>query len=630
MCGILGVISSGEIDLDFDSLLDKIDHRGPDDTGVYNNGGTYLGHQRLSIQDLSSNGKQPMFSSDGQYVIVFNGEIYNHLEIRHNYLNGYAFKSSSDTETILYGYIELGEEILDHLNGIFAFSILNIETGDLLIARDNFGVKPLYYGVHNDLFLFGSELKSLSMVPGVDKTLDHSALLNYINFLWSPGEQTPFQSFKKLLPGHFIRLNVNEIKNFEIERYYEIPFNGQVKQQGESAWIDELDNALCKAVERQLLSDVPIGYFLSGGLDSSLIVAIAAKLKGNSDFNCYTIKTNESENFEGFVNDIHYARKVAKDLGVNLIEVDSDINVVEDFDKMIWHLDEPQADFAPLNVYHICKEARKHGDIVLLGGTGGDDLFSGYRRHMALQYEKYFRLIPNPIRSLIKRIIQSIDSDKPLVRRLQKLTVNLDRDVLNRIADYYQWLPLDITKSLFLDKLQDDISHFLPSDILISSLENIPHEKGLLNRMLYWDMKYFLTDHNLNYTDKLSMALGIEVRVPYLDKELVELSTLIPENLKFNKGETKYLLKKVAERYLPNDVIYRPKSGFGVPARNWIKTDLDTFVRSRLSPENLNKFDLFEVEKIHQIIEDNKSGRLDASYPILSLLAIESWLRQFT
>ncbi len=628
MCGILGIASSKNKEK-FQEQLNKIEHRGPDDKGVYYSEFLTLGHQRLSILDLSLNGHQPMISKDKRYVIVFNGEIYNHEVLRKPLEKKYEFKSNSDTETILYGYIEYNVELFNRLNGIFAFAIYDTQTKDLLLVRDQFGVKPLYYYKSEEQFLFSSELKAIVDEVETNKDINYKALVNYINFLWSPGEDTPLKEFKKLLPGHYLRINTKELKQFKIKKYYEIPFTGKYGKKTEKEWIDELDDLIQKAVERQLLSDVPIGFFLSGGLDSSLIVAVANKLRPNNNFNCYTIKTANQENFEGFENDLTYARKVASHLNINLWEVESEIDIVRDFDKMIWHLDEPQADAAPLHVLNICKLARRNGDIVLLGGTAGDDLFSGYRRHQILQFEAIFSVIPRPIGIVIKKIIHSLKGSSPTLRRIKKISRSLDLSSLNRMASYYEWIPLSINKSLFEKSIHSKIMEYDPNLYLINALNNISGEKNKLNQLLYWDMKYFLADHNLNYMDKLSMAVGVEVRVPFLDKELVEYSTKIPPTLKLKGKTTKYILKKVAERYLPHDVIYRPKSGFAAPIREWVKKDMDTLIQTKLSQTSLEAFKIFDYKKVKELIENNKKDKIDAAYTIWSILAIESWFKQF-
>jgi len=628
MCGISGVLSNKVNDL-IESINGAISHRGPDDQGIFKEGNLALGHQRLSILDLTSNGHQPMHTEDNSLVIIFNGEIYNHLEIRDKLTSKYRFKSQSDTETILYGYKEYGVNIFSQLNGIFALAIYDRRKQQLIICRDQFGVKPLYYYHKDETFFFGSEIKSFLKIPGWDKSINYNALVNYLHFLWSPESDTPFKYIKKLPAGHYATIDVKKPQHLAIKKYYEIPFDGQYENYSEEEWVKRLDEAFTKAVERQLLSDVPIGFFLSGGLDSSIIVAKAKELTGKK-LQCYTIDTDFSKNGkEGFTNDLYYAKKVAKYLDVNLEIVPAQVDIVNDFDKMIWHLDEPQADAAPLNVLNICKAARRDGNTVLLGGTGGDDLFSGYRRHQALSFEKYINLMPSFVGKGFQKMTSRLSSNNATIRRIKKLSKDFDKPILDRMAGYYGWLPLALNKSLFSETTAKHFNGYDPSNILKNGLSSIPHEKEYLNQMLYWDMKYFLTDHNLNYTDKMSMAVGVEARVPFLDLELVELSTKIPVHLKMKGKEAKYLLKKMSEKYLPKDVIYRPKTGFGAPVRKWITTDLDDMINDYLSPKRINERGIFDSKNVLSLIKKNKEGKIDASYPIWGLLAIESWMQQF-
>jgi asparagine synthase (glutamine-hydrolysing) len=631
MCGITGIISKSASYFIEKSTL-AIAHRGPDDFGIFQDEYVALGHRRLAIQDLSANGHQPMFSNDQRFCIIFNGEIYNHWEIRKTLEHQYPFKSHSDTETILYGYLAYGENIFKMLNGIFALAIYDTITHDIIIARDHFGVKPLYYFQKNNSFAFASEIKAIEGLPDFDREIDPQALVNYIHFLYSPQEKTPFKYVKKLLPGHFLKFNtrqyIEEQVPLEYRKYYDIPFSGTYSTKTEQVLIDELDEKLYKAVERQLLSDVPVGFFLSGGLDSSAIVAMAKRILGDKKLACYTIDTSDRNSREGFASDLDYAQKVAKHLNVDLEIVQGTPDVLHEFDKMIYHLDEPQADIAPIHVLNICKKAREKGHIVLLGGTAGDDLFSGYRRHQALRYEPYFNLIPDIFSKILKSGVASIKSDKSFVRRVKKILKDIDKTPTERMAGYYGWIDIMVNKHLFKESLQSSIAEYEPNDILIDALQNIPEENILLNQMLYWDMKYFLTDHNLNYTDKLSMAVGVEVRVPFLDKELVEFSTMIPPGLKLKGITTKYLLKKVMERYLPLEVIYRPKTGFGVPLRDWIVNDLKDFIEERLI-HNPAVTDIFNDNEIKKLLKNNQENKLDASYTILALMAIVSWYEQF-
>ena len=628
MCGIVGIISQNTDQL-LASCLEQISHRGPDGSGMFIHNELGLGHVRLAIQDVSENGHQPMISHCGNYVLVYNGEIYNHYEIRNRLESKYPFKSHSDSETLLYAYIEYGSEILKELNGIFAFAIYDKIKNEIFIARDPFGVKPLYYYADEDLFWFSSEIKSL-LPLSFDKRIDTEALVNYLTFLYSPGEKTPFKKVSKLLAGHYMKVSLEHSSPFEIKCYYKIPFKGKRSSKSVQELTNELEKRLLKAVERQLLSEVPVGFSLSGGLDSSAIVAMAKKLHPDKKFNCYTIKTNEGADLEeGFANDLHYARKVAQHLDVNLIEVDSTIDIVKDFDKMIYHLDEPQADPAPLNVLQICLQARKDGTIVLLGGTAGDDLFSGYRRHQALQIEHFLIYIPSFIRKAVRALVHLLPADYALFRRARKLTQNIHLSQKQRLVGYFSWMDQATVQQLFAPEERNSIANYNPLQLFRDYLKKIPKEKELLNKMLFLEMKFFLTDHNLNYTDKMSMATGVEVRVPFLDKELLEFSCRIPVALKLKGVTTKYILKRAMEKYLPHEVIYRSKSGFGAPVRQWIKDDMKVYIDDYLSENTINERKLFDFEAVQQLIKDNQAGKIDASYTIWSLLAIESWMRQF-
>lgn len=629
MCGIVGSIGHKQFEPSLHQSTKVLSHRGPDDSGEFIDENIFLGHRRLSIQDLSANGHQPMLSKDGRFVMVFNGEIYNHWEIRQSLKRAHSYSSTSDSETILNGYIELGTALFAKLNGIFAIAIYDKKFNELVIARDHFGTKPLYYYSDTSRFLFASELKALTIQKGIDKTIDYEALINYISFLYSPGEKTPLLNIKKLLPGHFIKINAKNHQNFKVEKYYDIPFTGKYSTKTEAELIDELDHLLLQAVKRQLLSDVPVGFFLSGGVDSSAIVAMAKKILPRQSLQCYTIDTKAPENAEGFTNDLKYAKIVAKHLEVDLHIIDADVNIVRDFDKMIYHLDEPQADAAPLNVLNICRAARKNGHIVLLGGTGGDDLFSGYRRHQAITFEKYFKFIPTFAIKITQSILTRFKVQHPFLRRAKKLLTDATKTKMQRFAGYFLWLSVGKTKSLFNSTVFDKIKQYEPTIDLLKLLENIPNEKNDLNKMLYWEMKTFLCDHNLNYTDKLSMAEGVEVRVPFLDLDLVEFSTKLPPELKLKGTTTKYLLKKVMERYLPDEIIYRPKAGFGAPVRYWITSELSGMISDSLSKERIAQRGIFDFEKVQTLINENKAGTIDASYPIWALLAIESWFQQF-
>lgn len=627
MCGIVGGI--GKFEKEAKEGLKLISHRGPDSSGCFLKHNLFLGHARLAIQDLSENGNQPMFSVDKRFVIIFNGEIYNHNEIRTEFKQEFDFRSSGDTETVLNAYIKYGIDFLNKLNGIFALAIYDTQKDEILIARDQFGVKPLYIYQDNDILLFGSELKAF-LPWALNKELSAEAFVNYLEFLWSPGESTPFKKVKKILPGHYLKFKLSDYKDVQQIQYYQWIIPEVRSNISEEQVVDILEEKLLKAVDRQMLSDVPVGFFLSGGLDSSLLVAMARKLYPKREFSCFTIDVgNWGAGIEDFTNDLEYAKMVAVTLNVNLKIVKADVDIVQMFDQMIWHLDEPQADAAPLNVLNIAKLAQENGIKVLIGGTAGDDIFSGYRRHQALRYEKYIQRIPLSLRRVIQSFITILPSSRPLFRRLKKMMIGLDKLPIERQVAYFGWLSTYIVKGLFTKKWRAELSSYDPYDYFYQLAKDLPKYTDALTRMLYWEVKTFLVDHNLNYTDKMAMAVGVEARVPFLDLELVEFSKSIPSELKMRGNETKYLLKKVAERYLPMDVIYRPKTGFGAPVRQWITTDLQPMIEERLSYERLEKRGIFDPKKVWELIEANKAGKIDASYSIWSLLAIESWLTQF-
>ncbi len=628
MCGIFGLISE-KWQSQAETAASLMKYRGPDDYGIHRQGSLCLIHYRLSILDVSSNGHQPMISEDGRYVIILNGEIYNHLEIR-NELQSQHFKSTSDTETVLYAYAKYGIDILPRLNGIFALAIYDHSTQELIIARDHLGVKPLYYHLCESGFAFSSELKSIASLTDINKDLDIPALLNYIQFMYSPGSSTPLKSIHKLKPGHFMRLSIMDCKIQLYNAFYHIPFSGNYIQRSEAEWIDVIDETLQNAVKRQLLSDVPLGYFISGGLDSSLIAAISRKINPEAKLKGFTVRNKDAQHRDGFADDYPYACKLASLLNIDLEVIDGKLNLANDFDQMIWQLDEPQTEVSALYVASIAKSARASGIYVLLSGMGGDDLFAGYRRHLAVRYDQPIYKWPFFIRRFLASFAEKLVVNKPSIRRLKKfLTKFNERNLESGMANYYKWLQDDHALLLFSDIYRKELQAYNGSTLLIESLSEIAGEDSPLNKMLYWDMHFFLPDHNLNYTDKMSMKYGVEVRVPFCDPELVNLSTQIPPELKIKNGVTKYLLKKVAERYLPNEIIYRPKTGFGGPLRQWITNDFKERVASELSKESIGHYGIFDYHEVQKLILDNAAGKVDASYSIMSLMAIQSWMKSY-
>lgn len=621
MCGIAGFLADKDETL-LAEMAEKIVHRGPDNLGLLYLEDEQLGlsHTRLSIIDLSPASHQPLWNSRRTHCITFNGEIYNYQSLREELIaKGYVFNSAGDAEVLLNLYIEYGIDALNKLNGIFAFALWDAGKKELLVARDQLGVKPLYYAETETGFVFSSELKSLLCDRSISREVDRTAISHYLRYLWCPSPLTPLLDVKKLEPGHFIVVSKNKVQ--AIKRYYQLP-----QDRGNNWSLDyserKLTETLEESVERQLVSDVSVGAFLSGGLDSSAIVAIAAKKLGKENLPCYTIDF-DGASAEGMQEDLPYAKRVAKHLGVPLEIVKINPDIINDLPKLIYQLDEPQADVAPLNALYISKLAREQGIKVLLSGAGGDDLLTGYRRHYALSKEKYWSWLPQPVRLMLQEGSALLPKNKPMLRRVSKAFQYASLDELERLPTYFHWLNENSVNSLFKEPLIDI------NDPLIDYVKTLPESMTLLQKMLQLDSKYFLVDHNFNYTDKVSMAEGVEVRVPLVDLEMVEMAAQIPDRFKQRGKHGKWIFKKAMESYLPHDVIYRPKTGFGAPVRPWIRNELRGTVDELLSESSIKARNLFDYQKIRQLIIQDRSGKVDAAYTVLALMSIELWCRQF-
>ncbi len=628
MCGIIGYIGvfcPGVLK----EGLRAIAHRGPDDSGefIHEASGVGLGHVRLSIIDLSKFGHQPMKNSDDSVVLVFNGEIYNYRALSSALeAKGYLFQGHSDTEVLLNLYLEEGEGMLSHLNGIFAFAIWDGRKRSLLLARDALGVKPLYFAESSRGIAFSSEIKGLLPIVPEARELDAVALHRYLSFLWCPGEGTPLKMVRKLMPGEAMVLKDGHIVKRWV--WYSLPIQlGVVYDLDEKSAIASTVVHLRQAVQRQMVADVPVGAFLSGGLDSSAVVAFAREL--NPEIRCFTIEMAGGQE-EGAADDLPYARRVAEHLGVSLDVVTIDAGrMALDLEEMVVQLDEPLADPAPLNVLYISRLARQHGMKVLLSGAGGDDLFTGYRRHHALLLERWWRWLPGGIRVGLDKAVSHLDQRLSWARRLAKLFNGAGLDGDASIANYFLWAREADLLALYTPEIRAQLRDVQAVQPLIDFLALAPPGISRLERMLLLEQRFFLADHNLIYTDKMSMAAGVEVRVPFLDLDLVEFAARIPPAYKQRGSTGKWVLKKAMEPYLPHDVIYRPKTGFGAPLRRWMRHELRELLGDLLSEESLKRRGLFDSGAVQRLIAANDAGRVDASYTLLSLLCIEIWCRRF-
>jgi asparagine synthase (glutamine-hydrolysing) len=629
MCGIAGF--SGKFD---PSLLERmsavIRHRGPDDADALYlpDDGIGLAHRRLSIIDLSSAGRQPMWDATRSVCIVYNGEVYNYRELRRELeRERFEFRNNTDTEVILNLYRRDGAGALSKLNGIFAFALWDPRSRSLLLARDGLGVKPLYYAQTADGLVFASELKAVLQSPSVSRALDIDAVRQYTRFLWCPAPQTILQNVRKLLPGHAALVVGGKMtKSWQ---YYDLPFDQEPHTFSDDEAISTTRAVIGRAVERQMVADVPVGAFLSGGLDSSAVVAFARRHEQAEPLRCFTIAFSEGKTAtEGVADDLPYARAAAGHLGVQLDEVTVGPATMDDLAEMVYQLDEPQADLAPLNVGVISKAARQAGIKVLLSGAGGDDIFSGYRRHQSLQLEPAWSWLPLPARAALRGLSRRVPTRHPALRRAVKVFSQAHRSSDDRIASYFYWLDPEHGDSLFEgDALRD--ARPSSGDALLDCVQSLPPDMPRLNKMLYLDTKFFLADHNLNYTDKMSMAHGVEVRVPLLDYEVVRHAGRLRVEDKQRGPTTKWVFRKAMEGILPRDVIYRPKAGFGVPLREWMSKGLMPLVDEVLSEKSLAARGIFSPRAVQGLIELDRRGAIDAAYPILSMACIELWCRKF-
>ena len=654
MCGIVGFQGAFDRDL-LDRMSQAVAHRGPDGHGAvmlprarpHNTG---LGHRRLAIIDLSPSGAQPMCAptvpsgdADAGLTIVFNGEIYNYRELRAELVSaGFEFRSHSDTEVLLQLYARDGLDMLARLNGIFAFALHDdratgrpegVPRGALLIARDHMGVKPLYYAETPAGLLFGSEIKALLEDPSLPRDIDPISLHNMLAYLWSPAPRTMLAAVRKLEPGS--AMLVSGARIIRQWHFWDLPYTGTRSDKPASELALELTGHLRTAVTRQLVADVPVGAFLSGGLDSSAIVAMMREAMPAERIQCFTIGIAGEDAIEGNPNDLPYARQVAKHLGVDLHEVSVQPDVIARLPELVALLDEPQADPAPINALLIAEQSRAMGIPVLLSGAGGDDLFSGYRRHWALQFEPRWSWLPQPVRAGLETAAGAVMAGKgygqsrPAIRRLSKMFASAGADADRRLVSYFFWSTDRLRRSLYTREFAARVHDVDAAEPLLESLRRIPAEHEPLQRMLYLEAKHFLADHNLNYTDRAGMAVGVEVRVPLLDLDLVTFATTIPSHLKQQGAVGKAIFKQAMEPYLPRDVIYRPKSGFGVPLRRWLHRELQTLLNDTLSDTSLRARGIFEPAAVRDLLAMDAAGRVDGSYTIFALICIELWCRRF-
>ena len=642
MCGIAGLANCGEREV-LARMTHAQAHRGPDDSGLWDRrfpDGSYigLGSRRLAILDLSADGHMPMCNEDRTVWITYNGEIYNFAELRCELQSkGHHFASNTDTEVVIHLYEQEGENCVRRLNGMFAFAICDLRSGrpELFLARDHFGVKPFYYAQRGRKLAFASEVKALLHVPGIEAGIDLESLHQYLTFLWVPDPKTMFPGIYKLPAGHCATFRDGELK---IRQYWDLTFPRADANypRSEADLADEVRERFQHSVEQQMVSDVPIGAFLSAGLDSSSIVAMMCQAT-KQPVRTYTITFPHKYRVgETTLDDPNVAARLARQLGCENQQIVVEPDVAELLPRLTWHMDEPTADPAIITAYLVCREARKQAT-VLLSGVGGDELFAGYRKHAAHRWAHLYQKFPGLLRAGIESGVQALPGFrgtalKGSVRLAKKMARSASLEPEDRFIRNCTYLDADQKMSLYAAEVQHHLRASDPAVRHHSAFDTV-READFLNQMLYLDTKIFMVSLNLNYNDKMSMASSVEVRVPFLDRELAEFAAWnIPPDLKlkgFLQPSTKHILRKAMQNDLPAEVLRQPKAGFAAPVDYWLAHDLREMVDDLLSDTNIRKRGLFRPEAVRRFVDEHRSGTEDWSMQIWQFLTLENWMRVF-
>lgn len=642
MCGIAGSVNWGNEEF-VQRMVAVQRHRGPDDSGVWEHvlpDGTSigLGSSRLAIIDLSPAGHMPMSNGSGKVWITYNGEVYNFTALRDELkAKGHIFKSNTDTEVVLHLYEQEGPECVRRLNGMFAFAICDLRENKplLFLARDHFGIKPLYYSHRARRFAFASEVKALLQLPGLVAELDEEALDQFLTFLWIPDPSTMFRGVCKLPPGHYALFRDGELT---IQRYWDLRFPKRDAEYplGEAELVEQIRSRLQDSVRRQMISDVPLGAFLSAGMDSTSIVAMMAGL-GAQPVKTYTVTFPLKYRVgEITLDDPDVARRVAQHFGCEHHQIVVEPEVAELLPNLVWHMDEPTADPAIVACYLLCREARRTVT-VLLSGIGGDEIFGGYRRHYAHHWSRWYRLLPAPIRKKLAAAVMSIPSMrgtsfKGAVRLAKKMARSGDLKPVEAFLMNSSSLDQEIKAQLYAPELRLQLNGKDPWRWHLRHLQEVA-EADFLNQVLYLDTKCYMPSLNLTYNDKMSMASSVEARVPFLDRELVEfVAANVPPSLKIKgslRPTTKYIFREAMASVLPPEVLAQPKAGFGAPVDYWLAHDLQPMVEDLLGETQLRRRGLFNPGVVRRLVDEHRSGQQDWSEQIWQLLTLELWLRAF-
>jgi asparagine synthase (glutamine-hydrolysing) len=624
MCGICGTVSTTGVQaVEVQAMMEAIAHRGPDDEGLYVNGSVGLGNRRLSIIDLVQ-GNQPISNEDGTVWIVFNGEVYNYKQLRSKLESrGHSFRTHSDTEVIVHLYEDLGEKCVSHLRGMFAFAIWDANESKLLLARDHLGQKPLFYFQLGDRFLFASEVKAILSANDVPREVDFESIHHYLSLRFIPSPSTMFRHIKKLPPAHYL---VYQDDTVRLEQYWQLSFQDKLSLT-EHDYVEGLRERLASAVESHLVSDVPVGAFLSGGMDSSMIVALMARSLPES-FKTFAIGVAEQD-----FNELPYARQVAEHVHSRHIEASVEADLVGSLPKMVWHLDEPSDPIAAC-MFHAAELASRHVKVVL-GGDGGDELFAGFDRYLGLRYIDYYALIPSSVRrGLFWPIIDHIPDSFTYKSTTQKLRwihqISQKQEPGRRYAEATSFFRFNHQQkqALFGEEMWARVGLNDSADIIV---EQYDYAKATspLDRMLYADYMTRLPEHSLMLTDRMTMAHGLEARSPFLDPDLVAYLATFPGQLKIHGRELKYILRKLAAEYLPMSIVNREKQGFMFPIAYWFRNELGSFIHDYLLDSYFVREGFFRRDSVLRLVDDHQRNRIDNHVRLWMLLNLEIWYQIF-
>lgn len=624
MCGIVGIVRNDRSDVD-QALLARmcaaIRHRGPDDDGFYFNGAVGLGMRRLAIIDLKG-GRQPIHNQDRTAWVVFNGEIYNYRELRDKLEKlGHTFYTNSDTEAIIHAYDQYGADCPKHLRGMFAFAIWDERTQELFLARDRVGKKPLLYAQVNGQFIFGSEFSALLLHPDIGRDIDAEALHHYLSFMCVPAPLTVYRAIRKLEPGHSLRWRKGEIK---IERYWQPDFSKKLNISEQEAGERAIE-ILRDAVKVRLMSEVPLGAFLSGGIDSSAVVALMSEVS-SAPIQTFSIGFEEQA-----FSELHHARRVAEYVGADHHEFIVRPDALEVLPALVEHYGEPYADSSAIPTYYVARETRKHVTVAL-NGDGGDESFAGYERYAAMRLAETYHRIPALLRdSVMRHAIELIPSSVNWRGRVRDVKRFIQAASLPKAERYLRWV------SVFGSRAKQNLysEDFRQQTLRVSAANMLDpwfaraNGFGVVDAALFTDIMTYLPNDLLVKVDIATMANSLEARSPFLDHHVMEFAASLPEKFKLRGLTTKYLLKRMLKKLLPAENLDRRKMGFGVPIGHWFRGKLQPFLRETLLAETSLKRGLFKPEAVKQLVELHTRGDQDYSHQLWTLLMLELWFQRF-